>query len=144
MGFAGLEGDRFLEHRSGIDARMKLAALAARIDCSRQVAQQRAVEFTAGEARVDLPSVDARKARPKASVHHLFGELVRRYSPHGKQRLEPRARKLLFAVATDILEKQIAKCRVRESVRAGIGDRGAHLRLIDIVRTRMWNVHDMQ
>src|SRR5205085_9772541 len=92
MRLAGLERDRFLEHRSCIHARVKLATLAAWIDRFGQVAQQRAVEVAAAEARIDLSRVDARKSRPKAPIDHLLSEVQRRYSPDRKQRLEPSVR----------------------------------------------------
>src|SRR6185503_5027768 len=107
MRLAGLKRDWLLEHRPRVHARVELAALATRIDLGRQVAQQRPIEFAAGEASVETPRVDAREARAKTAIDHLFGELIGRDPPHRKERLEACAREMLFAIPTNVFEKQI-------------------------------------
>src|SRR2546423_779595 len=121
---ARLERDRLAEHRPGIHTRMKLAALTARVDRRRQIAEQRAVELPADETRIELPSVDTGQPRAKAAVDHLFGKLPCRNAPDGKERIESRSRELLLAIAADVLEKQIAERHVRKPVLAGAGHRG--------------------
>src|SRR5882672_2052057 len=139
-----VDDDRLAEHRSGVYARMKFAALATRVDRRRQIAQQRAIELPAGEARIELTGIHAREPRAQAAVDHLLGKLARRDAPDGKERLEPGSRELVLAVAADVLEKQVAERDVREPVRPRVGDREAHLRFVYLVRARMRDVHDMQ
>src|SRR5689334_5025677 len=144
MRLAGLQRDWLDEHRTGVHARVELATLAARIDGGRQVAQQQTIEFASGKPGIEPPRVDAREPRAKTAVDHLLCELGGRNAPDRKERLEPGACKLLFAVSANVLEKQVAERRVRKSLRLRVGNRRAHLRFVDVVWTWMRKVHDMQ
>src|SRR5262249_35458736 len=115
MNRARIERERRLEHRSRVEARVELAVLAARIEGCGQLAQQRSVELASGERAVDLTRVDACEARAKAPFDHLLGKLARGNVPHRKQRLDAGSRKLVFAIASDVLQKQIAERRMREA-----------------------------
>ena len=124
-GDAGLDRHRLVEHRAVVRAGVKLAALAARIDRAGQIVDQRRVELPAGEAPVDDCRVQARDARAQAAGDHVLREPrgVRRIRIEQREdRRQPRAREALFAVAADVLEKEIPErgvCEANEkSIRA--------------------------
>src|SRR5688572_6728693 len=52
-------GDRSFEARAGVDERVELAVLAARIDSRGQLIEERRVVLAAGERRVEPARVDA-------------------------------------------------------------------------------------
>jgi hypothetical protein len=123
---------------------VELAALTAGIDVGGQVAQQETIELSAGERGVEAPRVDACEPRAQTAIDHLLRELTGRNPPDGEERLEPGPRKLLFSIPANVLQEQIAERRVRESIRGRLGNRHAHPRFVNVVRTRMRKVHNMQ
>ena len=101
-------GDRRVEDRAVGDERVELPALAARVDGARQIGEEVGVERAPGERGVQLRRVDADETRLESAVDELLGELARRPSPERKRSGEAEQAKSRFAVASNVLEKEIA------------------------------------
>ena len=129
------------EHRTRATERVELAALAAGIDGWRQLRQQRGVIGSAGKTPVELLGIDARQDCAEAGGKHFPRERPGRLVPERKQRIDPRACQPLFAIPSDILEKEIAERDVREAFRACARHRVAHALFVDLVRTGRRNQH---
>jgi hypothetical protein len=69
--FSSLDRNGMREHRTVVGERVKLAALAARIDAGGQLGEERRVELTAGKSTVERAGIDARQARMQSAVYHL-------------------------------------------------------------------------
>jgi len=108
MRVAAFKRDRLVEHRTSVDARVELAPLAAGIDVGRKVAQQKTIEFSPGKRGIEAPRVDAGEPRAQTAIDHLLRELTGWNPPDGEERLEAGPRKLLFSIAANVLEEQIA------------------------------------
>src|SRR5690348_16149242 len=93
---ADLDGP--LEHRAVRHERMKLAALAARVDGGWQRVEERAVEHTAREAAVEMPWIDARESRSQSARHHLAREHAGVPAPQRIHAGHPVRGELLLAV----------------------------------------------
>src|SRR5262245_40883772 len=94
---------------------MELAALAAWIDGGGQIPEQRLVELPAGEVATHNLRIQARDARAQAAGDHRARERIRRARrgiEQRKERRQPGAGQPLFTVAPDVVEKEVAECRV--------------------------------
>src|SRR4051794_2842350 len=96
---------------------MEFAALATRVDVRRQVTYERRVELASDELSIENTGVDAREPRLQAGSDHLAGEPRRVQSEQWKQRGEAAPHQLLFPVAPDVLEEQIAERDMSEPLR---------------------------
>src|SRR5260221_3565745 len=130
---AALDGNGPTEHRPSVGERMKLAALAARIDRRGQFGEQSGVEVATGEAAIEHPRIDAREPRDKAGGHHLARESGSVGTEQGEDRGQARAGEALFPVATNVFEKEIAKRHVSETLVDRPVDRGSHRTLVDFI-----------
>ena len=120
---------------------MEFAALAARIDRRREIGEQRRVEVAPGESRVEHLRIDAREPRLQAAGDHVARERRGVGAEQREDRRQPGAGQFLFAIAPDVLEKQIAERHVREAFGDGACDGGRHRALVDLVGTRRRNRH---
>ena len=134
------------EHRPRVDTGVELTALAARIDRS---AEDRASSARSNsrpaKARVELPRVDTRKPRPQAAIDHL----VPRAHGSGYPRREAAARVPCPPAAPSRYRRMSSRNRSPNAAcvnpfAQAFGDGCAHLCLVDVIRTRMRNVHDVQ
>ena len=99
-------------------------------------ASRAASNAPAGEARPAPPRIDARQARFEAAGDHLARERRCGPVPQREERREPGRGEALFAIAPDILEKQIAEGDVSEPVGDGGAACGGHALLVHLVRAR--------
>ena len=97
------------EHGAGVDAGMKLAALAAGVDRGGEVGEEFGGEFAAGEAAVEMPGIDAGEVRSEAAGDHLAGELIGGDLPAGEDGFEAGGGKFGDAVGADVFEEEVAK-----------------------------------
>ena len=119
---AGHSRDRAREHRSGSDAGVKLAAFTAWIGRGGRSARSDRVEGASGERTPAWTRGSTRSAAPRGRRRSSRAPAPAWDGPHsGKSGVRPLRRQALFAVAPDILEKEVAEGDVRESV----GDRRA-------------------
>ena len=88
---------------------MELAALAAWVGIRRQISKQTQIEFAAGKVRGKLFCVHAGEAGAQAAGNHLARQRIRRNLPEREDRFESSGRELLYAIASDVFQKQIAE-----------------------------------
>src|SRR5829696_2020095 len=80
--------------------------------------------------------------RFQPACDHRLRQFWRRPFPQRKHRRDAGAGQLLFAIGSDVGEKQIAEDHVRDAASDRFRDRLAHPRLVDLVRARVRNRHD--
>src|SRR5581483_1876246 len=133
---ADVAGNRPEKTGTGPHEGVELAALATWIDGRRELVEQRMVVRAPGEARVELRGVHADEPGPEPAIHEFSRQLRRVESPNGKRALEAERGHPLLAVASDILEKQIA---IRNAPDLGVlgphrRERASDRRLVRLVR----------
>src|SRR5947207_193956 len=119
------------EHRAAMREGVELAALAARIDRGRQLVEQARVEFASHEYPIQDLWVHTRQARAQSARYHFPRQRCRVRAEQRKERRQAAAREPLFAIAADVLEKEIAERHVGESRADGPRDGLRHRTLVD-------------
>src|SRR6185437_6188424 len=105
----GLDRNRIAEHRSGVNERMKLSVLAARICRGGELGKQLSVELTTSKLWVNLFGIDAGEFGANASGNYLASQKAGGNSPHWKQGFKSGSAQLLFAIGTNICQEQISE-----------------------------------
>src|SRR5581483_8770448 len=108
-GWPQLDGQRSREDRAGVDERVELAVLAARVDMLREIREQCAVVVASGESPVEHARVDAHQNGLEACPDELVRERRRVSAPQRKHRLPSDPGEPLLAVGTDVFEVEVAE-----------------------------------
>ncbi len=102
-----------------VDKCMKFAIFTARIDVCGQFFKKRLIIITAGKTLIQSRWIDTGNFGAHSGGEHVAGKLSSRELPERKKRLETGRLQLLFAIAADILEKEIAKGDGGDALRQG-------------------------
>lgn len=127
-GFADLNRDGMLKHRSRKAEGVEFAVLAARVNGGRQFGKQTLVVQASRKRWGKLFGVNGGQRGAQAARKHFFGEgfgVVPR-APEGEDGLNARACHHAFAVGADVFEEEVAKSNVGHAFAAGAFDDGAH------------------
>jgi hypothetical protein len=120
------DGDRFAKHGACVDDGVELAVFTAGIDARGKIAEEIEVEVAAGKFAGKLLRIDADDAGAEAGGDHVAGETVGVETPDGKNGGEAGAGELLFAIAADVFEEEVAKGDGFNAVSDGGGAGAAH------------------
>ncbi len=123
---------------------MKLAVLAARISCGRQIGEQGVVKEPARELGRQRLGIDATQDGPETEIDETSGQSTAVVPPDWKDALESVAEEPLFAVPTHVLQKDVAANDAFDTERPMPSQCGAHPLFIIIVGTARRNAHDLQ
>src|SRR5436305_1808176 len=88
---------------------MEFAILAARIDGSRQIAEQGGIEVPASVAPIQFLGIDTSDLGLHSALNHVARQLRRGKIPEGKERLQSGSAQLIFPVLTNVLQEQVAE-----------------------------------
>ncbi len=136
-----VDANRFAEHRAVPREGMELAAFAAGVNPGRKVVKQRRIELARHEPAIDGARVHAGEARPETAGDHLARQSRRVRSEQREEWRESTSDEFFLAIASDVLEEQVAERHVREA----IGDGGAHCfshhALVLVIRAGRRNRH---
>ena len=137
-GLARFEIERVREHRSGGDAGVELAVLAARDRrwrAGRSEGSDRTLARRSGGRARGCRCTASRACNPFSIISSA--RRARRHGPTRETAARARVREPFLPVAPDVLEEQVAECDMSEAVGDGFGNRRGHARLVHLVRARV-------
>jgi hypothetical protein len=123
--------DRPTEDRTVKDKGVEFAVFSARVGAGRKIAKKGFVEFTPGEAGIDNLGVNANGHSAETLRVKKADEFARITLPEGKEGGHADARKILFAIGAQVLEKDVAEGDFADALIVETAQGLFHARFID-------------
>src|ERR1700751_1181020 len=117
--FSYIYWKRTSEHWTSTRERVEFSVFAARVHFTRQFPEQFRVEPPSGEGAIESCWIDASNVRRKATLEHFLCKKAGILPPKRKYGFHTACREMLLAISTNILEKQITKYDVKDSLCPG-------------------------
>src|SRR6267154_5429130 len=109
---------------------MEFAVLAARIDAGRQIGEERFVEDTTCEGRIEDTRIYTNHNCLKTQAQKIASEFARITLPDGEQRLHPDLREIPLAINAQVFEENVAEGHSSHAAGEMIVQRFIHSRFI--------------
>jgi len=136
--------DRSAEDGTVKDKGVEFPVFSARVGARRKIAKKRFVEFTAGEAGIDNLGINANGYGAEPLRVKEADEFARVALPKRKESGHAYARKILFAIGTQVLEKNVAERDLANALVVETAQGLLHTRFIDNIQATRRDAYFVQ